>query len=260
MKHLFIPALALAAAAFAFASPASAQNRYVAVSGGVAFLQDSDNKGEFSSPFTTGAGTAIPAGVTLPAGSSLGWTSEFDSGYTLSAAAGWRFSPNLRAELELAYQTNDIKTHKGVQAAGIPLGAEDAGVLITGSPNLGVTVGALVDDGKGGVDTTYLMANAFYDFNQMGKFRPYVGAGLGLGMVNVDYSPSGVEIVDDDKTVFAYQLIAGSDFAVSDRMALFAQYRYRATSDVDVDVSLFDASLDIENRSSAIEVGLRYSF
>jgi opacity protein-like surface antigen len=260
MKHLSFPALVLAAAAIAFASPASAQNRYVAVSGGVAFLQNSDNKGEFSSPFTTGAGTTIPAGVTLPAGSSLGWKTEFDSGYTLSAAAGWRFSPNLRAELELAYQANDIKTHKGVQAAGIPLGAEDAGVLITGSPNLGVSVGGLVDDGKGGVDTTYLMANAFYDFNQMGRFRPYVGAGLGLGMVNVDYSPSGVEIVDDDKTVFAYQLIAGSDFAVSDRMAIFAQYRYRATSDVDVDVSLFDASLDIENRSSALEVGLRFAF
>lgn len=260
MKRLSMSALAAAVAAIVCASPASAQNAYVSVSGGVAFLQDSDNKGEFSSPFTTGAGTTIPAGVTLPAGSSLGWTTEFDSGYTVSAAAGWRFSPNLRAELELAYQTNDIKTHKGVEAAGIPLGAEDAGVLITGSPNLGVSVGDLVDDGKGGIDTTYLMANAFYDFNQMGKFRPYVGAGVGLGMVNVDYSPSSVEIVDDDKTVFAYQLIAGSDFAVSDRMALFAQYRYRATSDVDVDVSLFDASLDIENRSSALEVGLRYAF
>lgn len=260
MKILHIPAGALALALMLFGVPASAQQQYVSVSAGAAFLQDSDNSGSFSSPFTTGAGTTIPAGAVLPSGTPLGWTTEFDTGYSLSAAYGWRFTPSLRAEVELAYQTNDISTHKGVKAGGIALDGQDAGVLITGSPNLGVTVGALVDDGKGSLDTTYLMLNGFYDFKGFGAFKPYVGAGIGAGFVNVDYSPSGVKIVDDDATVFAYQVVAGSDYIVSDRLSVFAQYRYRATSDVETDVSLFDAKLDVENASSALEVGVRYNF
>lgn len=44
-----------------------------------------------------------------------------------------RFGDSFRGEVELSYQSNDIGTHDGVTAAGIPLDGEDAGVLITGS-------------------------------------------------------------------------------------------------------------------------------
>ena len=91
-------------------------------------------------------------------------------------------------------------------------------------------------------------------------FTPYVGAGLGVGFVNVDYAPSGVGIVNDDETVFAYQLVAGASYDLSDRTALFVQYRYRATEDVETKVDLFPASLDVENRASVIEAGLRFNF
>ncbi len=252
--------LSAAAIAIAFtATPALAQDYYGSVSVGAAWLDDTDNSGQFDSPFTTGAGTTIPSGTVLPAGTSVGWTTEFDEGYTVSAAIGRQFGA-FRGELELAYQSNDIDTHNNVAVGGGIIDSEDAGVLITGSPNLGVTVGALVDDGEGSIDTTYLMANGYYDFTPLGPVRPYVGGGVGVGFVNVDYSPSGVQIVDDDATVFAYQLIAGASYDISDRTALFAQYRYRATDDVETDVSLFDATLDVENRSSIIEAGLRFRF
>ncbi|MBY0568491.1 MAG: outer membrane beta-barrel protein [Hyphomonadaceae bacterium] len=241
------------------ASPAVAQDYYGSVSLGASWLDDSDNSGALTSDFTTGAGTTIPAGTVLPSGTGLGWTTEFDEGYALSAAIGRRFGP-FRGELELAYQDNDVDTHNGVTVGGGNIDAEDAGVLITGSPNLGVTVGELVDDGQGSVDTTFLFANGYYDFTPVGPVTPYIGAGVGVGFVNVDYSPSGVTIVDDDATVFAYQLIGGASFDISERTALFAQYRYRATEDVETDVSLFDANLDIENRASIIEAGVRFRF
>lgn len=252
-------AFAVCAAAM-LSAPASAQDYYVSLSAGGAWLQDSDNSGDFSSDFTTGAGTTIPAGVVLPEGTPLGWTTEFDAGYVVSGAIGRGFGANLRGEIELSYQANDIDTHKNVSAGGIALGAEDAGVLITGSPNLGVTVADLVNDGEGGVDATYVMANLYYDFAPIGPVRPYVGGGLGAGFVDVDYSPSGVGIVKDEATVLAYQVMAGAAFDISERMALFAQYRYRASDDIETDVDLFDASLNVENRTSALEAGVRIRF
>jgi opacity protein-like surface antigen len=238
---------------------ASAQDYYAAFSVGAVDLDDSDNSGAFSSDFTTGEGTTIPAGVVLPEGTPVGWTTAFDDGSSLSAALGRRFGA-WRGEIELSRQSNDVETHSGVEAGGIPLDGEDAGVLITGSPNLGVSVGDLVDDGQGSVETTFLFANGFYDFNTGGPITPYIGAGIGVGMVDVDYSPSGVEIVNDDATVFAYQLIGGAAFDVTERIALFAQARYRATEDVETEVALFDANLDIENRATLIEAGVRFRF
>lgn len=251
--------LAIIVAALA-AAPAAAQDYYGSVSIGGVILDDSDNSGAFSSDFLTGTGTTIPNNTPLPAGTSVGWTTEFDTGWTASAAFGRRFSNGLRGEVELAYQSNDVDTHNNVQAAGIPLDNEDVGVLISGAPQQGATVGQVVADGQGSVDTTFLMANIYYDFTQYGAFTPYVGAGVGVGFVNVDYSPSGVGIVDDDDTVLAYQLMAGASYDLSERTAVFAQYRYRATEDVETQVDLFPASLDVENRGSVIEAGLRFAF
>lgn len=253
-----IGAAALAAALFA--SPAIAQDYYASVSAGAAWLDDSSNSGAFNSAFTTGAGTTIPAGTVLPVGTPVGWNTEFDNSYALSVAVGRNFGSKFRAEIELSRQTNDVDTHTGVRAADIPLGAEDAGVLITGSSNLGVTVADLVADGRGEIEATYLMANLFLDFKQMGPIQPYVGAGLGAGFVDVTYAPSGVGIVSDDATVLAYQLIAGASFPVGERMSIFAQYRYRATEDIETQVQLFDASLDVENASSLLEAGVRFRF
>ncbi|MBL8530443.1 MAG: porin family protein [Hyphomonadaceae bacterium] len=260
MRTLGSAFLAAAIAATLTATPAVAQGYYGSASLGGVFLNDSDNSGSFTRNFLTGTGTTIPNNTPLPAGTGVGWTTEFDTGYTVSAAIGRRFSNGLRGEIELAYQNNDVDTHNNVQAAGIPLDTQDVGVLISGAPRQGATVGAVVADGRGSIDTTFLMANLYYDFPQYGAFTPYVGGGLGVGFVNVEYAPSGVGIVDDDDTVFAYQAVAGASYALNDNMALFAQYRYRATEDVGTEVDLFPASLDVENRASVIEAGLRFNF
>jgi hypothetical protein len=112
-------AVALAALTL-LATPAAAQDYYASFSAGGSWLDDSDNSGSFTSDFITGAGTTIPAGTVLPAGTTLGWTTEFDEGYAAAGALGRRFG-NWRGELELAYQANDVDTHRDVQAAGIPL-------------------------------------------------------------------------------------------------------------------------------------------
>ncbi len=234
---------------------------YVSLSGGVSFLRDSDNSGAFVGDFTTGEGTTIPAGTVLPNGTGVGWNTEFDAGFALSGAAGVTFLNAFRGELEIAYQSNDVDTHTDVVAGGIALGGADAGVLITGSPALGVTTADLVADGRGSVETLFVMANAYYDFGDPNWYvRPYVGGGLGIGIVDVDYSPSGVTIIDDDQTTFAYQAMAGLSAAVLPNLDVFGGYRFRGTSDVETDVSLFNATLDIENQAHILEAGIRFKF
>lgn len=251
--------LSVIAGAFVASAPALAQETYVSVSGGGSFLFDSDNEGEFTSDFVTGAGTTVPAGTVLPAGADVGWTTEFQSGYAIAGQAGRRYGP-FRGELEVAFQNNDVDTHRGVAAAGVDLSDEDAGVLVTGASNLGVTAADLVADGQGSVDTLFLMANAYYDFDFIGPFKPYVGAGVGIGFVDVEYAPSATTIIDDRTASFAYQAMAGAAYELSRTIDLFAQYRYRATTDAQVEASLFDADFDIENRGSVIEGGVRVYF
>ncbi|MEM6536339.1 MAG: acyloxyacyl hydrolase [Pseudomonadota bacterium] len=243
------------------ASPvlAGSGDTYISVSGGATFLNDSDNEGSFVGEFVSGAGTTIPAGTTLPDGTDVGWTTDFGTGYSVGAAVGKYFG-SIRGEVEVAFQSNNVDSHLGVSAAGIDLSAEDAGVLVTGADNLGVSVADLVADGQGDLSTIFVMANAYYDFNSNGAVRPYVGAGIGVGFVDVDYSPSAVAIIQDSSAAFAYQAMAGVSFETSNNSELFVGYRFRGTTDVAVEASLFSADFDIENTGSIVEAGLRFRF
>ena len=254
----FTAILAIAPIAL-FAGAANAQSTYVSVSGGVSLLGDSDNEGAFVGAFTTGEGTTIPAGTVLPDGTPVGWTTDFDTGWSVNGALGKDFGM-FRGELEVGYQANNVGSHAGVSAAGIPLDAEDAGVLVTGASNLGVSVGNLVAAGEGDLSTFFVMANAIYDVETGGPITPYIGGGIGVGFVNVEYAPSATTIIDDNATTFAYQAMAGIAYEMSPQTTVFAGYRYRATLDAEVDASLFSASFDVENRSSIVEAGIRWSF
>lgn len=242
------------------AAGASADNNYVFLSGGWSGLSDSDNEGAFNQNFLTGTGTTIPLNTPLPQGTPVGWTTEFDGGYLVSLGFGRSFGENFRGELELSMQSNDVSGHNNVSAAGIALAAEDAGVLIAGSANIGATVGAVVADGRGDVQGTYFMVNGYYDLATDSSITPYIGAGIGMANVDVTFNPSGVGIISDDATAFAYQLMVGLTWRATDVADIYAGYKYRATADIETSVSLFPANLDIENRSNNIEVGFRYRF
>ena len=255
-KSLLLSFAALAA----LSAPAAAQ-QYVSGSVGLNMQTDSDNEGAFSRDFVTGDGVAVPPGAVLPAGTGVGWTTEFDSGLFVSAAYGYRLNEMFRVEAELSYQGADVDTHTDVQAGGSALGAADAAVLITGSSPLGVTVSDLVADGQGDLTSTGLAINGYYDLPiENSPFALYAGAGVGIAEVKVDYSPSGVAIVDDKEMSAFFQAMAGGSYAISDTTAFYARYRYRAYKDAETDSVLIPASLDVENSSHILELGVRYSF
>ncbi len=260
---------AAAAAVLSMAASASAQDRrsqpeddgpYIAGSLGYAIQGDSANTGAFTDTFITGEGVAVPAGTTLPAGTSLGWDTEFDGGVFVSGAYGWRFAP-LRLEAEISYTDNEVETHRGVRAGGDPLGAADAAVLITGAQPLGASVSELVGDGQGRITNLAFAANAFYDLEFPNRpFSLYAGGGLGVSRVKVDYKPTGVAIAEDEDLAFFYQAMAGGEYDINEKTSIYGGYRFRGTPDVDVDVSLVPAGLEVENTQNVIEAGVRYSF
>ncbi|WP_395675263.1 OmpA family protein [Inquilinus sp.] len=109
--------------------------------------------------------------------------------------------------------------------------------------------------------TTYgLMANGYYDFDFGSAFVPYVGAGVGLALVDADFaSGGGNRYFDSTKAKFAYQGIAGVAYNFAPNMAATLEYRYLGTQG-----PVFrDNGVRIkgdDNNNHTILVGLRYTF
>jgi len=241
-------------------SSATAENNYVFGSLGMGGLSDSDNTGSLNSDFTTGTGTTIPLGTPLPKGTPVEWNTEFDGAVTFAFGAGRYFTENIRGEFEIGLQSSDVSTHSNVKAAGINLSDEDAAVLITGSPALGATVGTIVKSGEGEIKSNFFMVNGFYDIDLDAPVNPYLGAGLGFAQTRVRFNPSGVDIIDDTQTSFAWQIMGGLNWEINETVTAYLGGRYRATTDVEVDVDLFPANLDIKNSGMSVETGLRIMF
>jgi len=242
------------------ASSASAQDFYVSGSLGINFQDDTSNRGDLVSGFTTGQVTGVTPPLRLPVGAPVSWSTQYDDGMFYSLALGWKFE-TFRFEAEYSWSEADIDGHRGVNAGGIDLSAIDAGVLISGNVGkLGVSTAALVADGRGDIDTDTWMLNAYYDFDLGSRFTPYVGLGLGISESELVFQPSGVAVLSDDDRVFAWQLMGGVSYAFSDTLSLFANYRYRTADDMEFRASLLPARFNIDVESQSLDIGIRYGF
>ena len=124
-----------------------------------------------------------------------------------------------------------------------------------------MTVEDLVADGQGEITTLGYAINGYYDFDiQDTPFAAYIGGGLGVAEVEVDYSPSATPIVSDKEMVGLCQIMAGGSYALYDSTELYTGYRWCQSADAETQSSLIPADLDVENASHIIEAGVRYSF
>mgnify|MGYP001801243385 CR=1 FL=1 len=243
--------------ALAFPATAWADGPYVGVSGGISLPSDSENSGQFDAtvPATDDFGE-------IPADTTLGWNTEFDTGYTISGQLGYAFDNGLRVELEGAYSEYDVDTHTGLTVGGADIDGVDSAVLTRGAADAAnPTVGAVIADGQGGVSNFGLFGNVFYDIQTGSAFTPYDGAGVGYQWVDTEYVPSGVLVGDDDDSAFSYQLMAGASFEIGESAEIFGQYTYRATTeDADIALDLLPATLGVESEQSSVSAGVRGKF
>ena len=258
MKSIYLKFAGSAILMTALSTPAFAQDYYVSASVGILDQSSSSNSGE-TGAFTTGN---LGDGSTLDvaAGTPYGWETEFDSGFLGAAEFGRRFDSGLRVGVELSYGSSDVDTHTDVTLGGGAIGALDA-AAIAGSPTaLGVTIADVVADGRGDLDTFNIFLNGYFDFDTGGPLTPYVGAGIGYSQIDVQYTPSGIAVIDDNGDAFGYQFKAGASFQFDSPIEVFGEFTYRASEDVELQNSLFPGTLDIENEQMIFAAGVRYNF
>ena len=227
LRHL---ALAAALASSLIANAATAQDSiggtYISVSGLYVVPTDSDQSE------TEDATT---------------WTSDitWDAGFGLLLAYGFGTEDGLRGELEVGYRKADMDELKdsSVTIGGVEVRDEDSD-----------------EDSEVGLDgdmtTLSLMGNGLYSFGE-GQFRPYIGAGLGLarhdGTLDLTDREMPVELSKDD-VVFAYQLMGGVGYVMSEGTEFRLGYRYFATADADFD------GVDLSYASHNFEAGVLIRF
>ena len=206
--------------------------RTLTLLGGVNFLTqettDNFSPGAFSGPTIPGTSLLSIEPNTLP---------EVDkNGYALSFAFGRRHSHKLRSEIEIAVRGNDINQ-----------------VYNFGQP---------VEDKKDGTITaTSLMKNFILDFNNNSRFTPYVGAGLGISYINLEYgeasSVDGEPTESGGESLFSYQAIGGVATQLNSFADFIVEYRFLGTSEGDFDGL---PRRDVSYNASSLFLGVKFEY
>jgi opacity protein-like surface antigen len=161
---------------------------------------------------------------------------EFDTGVNAGVAVGFDYG-QARLEAEFVYRQNDFDKFTG----------HDFG-------------DAFEDRADGDISATSMMVNAYWDLPTGGPMTPYLGGGVGFANVSWnEVEDEGLEVVDDDDNVFAYQLAAGIAFEVGPNLALDLGYRYFATEDPELEDNFGD-DFETEYNSHNATLGLRFMF
>lgn len=222
MRKPILAAVLGVAVAFPVSASAQEPGFYVGLGGGLNLLSDSD----------------------FDILGSVNVDNDYDPGFVISGTAGYDFGNvwkygGLRGEAELSYRENDIDTHN---------------VAALGGDQPGST---------GEASTMAIMLNALHDFETGTRFRPYLGGGVGFAWNDLDnYGIRAVpNVLDDDDSGFAWQLIAGVGYDLTDNVVIAADYRYFSTNaDVTSSAATGSQSNDVDLDSHSVMLSVRYRF
>lgn len=187
-----------------------------------------------------------------------------EDGWVVGAAVGSDLSgwlPGLRGEFEVSYRRNSLGAATAnahatdtdiagsfflpggnlVHSCGI---TPVAPLVVVSGPPAPCTAGApgtgtfsfrdtfstsnAFASGEGSIRTFALMANVWYDLPLGSSITPYVGGGIGYAENEVEHGL----VMNGTEGGFAWQLGAGANFALSDKMSIGVGYRYMDAGDV----------------------------
>jgi lipid A oxidase len=118
-------------------------------------------------------------------------------------------------------------THAKVRAK------EGATVTYSGTASGSDQIGHIFDRLEFTDGFTLLTVNGMYRFEPMDRFRPYVGAGLGINIPHVEVTGAGGGPASGLPTTFEYtygglaaQALAGVDIKLTKHISLFTEYKF----------------------------------
>ncbi len=175
---------------------------------------------------------------------------DFDESAVAGLAAGYFINDALRVEAELRFRT--------IEPEGGYINGLDSRSSETF--NLG-----------GEVDTTTIMANIIYEFDNTSKFTPYVKGGAGIARseasADLDIQPTftnyGIDrwqFPDNDETNFAWAIGFGCDYSVTEKVLFGLEYQYIDMGKVSTGVDMNGDWVDHELNSHEITFGITYLF
>ena len=264
-------ALALVLVSFG-ASAYAAEGPYVAIGGGVNILNDADVTAQYANPLFT----------------PLNAKTSTDTGYKVKGAVGWAFANGFRVEGEISYRKHNLN-EINVRSPGafvldaynafargsdppLPEGRDAYLALAQANPN---NIKQILEQGTiqrsphpltGDFQALTFKANAFYDIDLGVAWKPYVGGGIGVTKVSVDVSSgtTGNLLVDDNETVFSYQVGGGVgyEFPLPEGRSITVSLDYRYFDAGAPTFTGYDSNLDFDASISGnyVGVGLRYGF
>ncbi|MEY2914886.1 MAG: hypothetical protein RLZZ184_4195 [Cyanobacteriota bacterium] len=175
-------------------------------------------------------GLAFPGDVNVTQ-SGVSGDLSLDSGFQLTAAGGYQ-RKNTRAEVEVSFRSP---------------GADK------------LTVSGNETNLTGNVNQTTFLVNGYYDIPTKSKLRPYVGAGIGFGLISPDIKRGGNKVETSNGTSFAYQGKIGVEYEVVKKGNAFVEFRYvgltgytSKKNDIEIEFGSFN--------SPAVSVGYRQGF
>jgi opacity protein-like surface antigen len=133
-------------------------------------------------------------------------------------------------------------------------------------------VNSNVDDPLHAKLTTYtMMFNAYKDFGNFGGVTPYVGAGVGMAynrLGDISFTETTTrhnKIIGNDQLAFAWSLMAGIGYQLTDRAVLDVGYRYIDLGKVDSqtidDARNHNPRVRFDDIAAhEVKVGIRYHF
>ena len=167
-----------------------------------------------------------------------------DTGSFFNFALGRINGRNLRTELELSIRDNDISGQFGPPGNLVVLPAR-----------------------TGNISSFSGMANAYWDFNNLGlgRIRPYVGGGVGFASLQVDLRDvTGASVLSPDgdrDSSFAYQWMAGVNVQATCNLDLFVEYRFFEADAFRLESnSVGQPSNSYDYQAEDIGIGLRWKF
>lgn len=140
-----------------------------------------------------------------------------DTGFAASVALGYRLTDHFRIEGEGMYQSNDLNH-------------------FTATQNFAGTTSKFSGSIKGERERTAFLLNAYYDFKNSTSFTPYLTAGVGGYHLRIKSSRFNPRPSRENDLDFAWQVGAGLNYKLDNRISFDLRYRYFSGSNAEVTI------------------------
>lgn len=143
-------------------------------------------------------------------GAGLWGRTRSSPGIVFGGALGYEPIPNVRTELRISHRTAEVQR-----------------IAVQGEPS----------PTSGDVSLLSIMANGYYDVDLGLPVVPWVGAGIGWGMLKLDAqnAPTALQTdIDDTDSLFVWNVMVGGTMPISEVTELSLGYRYVRTQESSV--------------------------